>query len=525
MKIRNSVLHAARRLAPALLLVLCTAAVILFAEGYYTFSFLEEGASLPSIFSPLGGEESTPGGAPAQTVKPGDTERVYVPAPSRPQAAMSEDDVLRLCGSVRYSPTGAPVLLEQGFSRSTEPYSASTSVLAYAGGFDFLPRIRSFYDGYETIVSYVRPQEMSEPEPVYSQNAVEIPAVQLYMGYLLMDDGTDTRVYTADGLYLTTYKTIMYERAFTRDRDGNPLFRRTNWKKSEEEAEYYTVSQDGMQPSGYEDLTDGRGLYFDYAPSYGLTDSSLIRLARRQTTITEENGEETREESILWAYGYSPAWRRTGYNYTAAYDFREGLAAVVKENGQLIYIGESGYQAFTTERNYYYFEWNVLEFLLPPLTSGPESIGFYYYDHGLVRARRQVVDFRMFYYYNFKRVALDEDFLMDTEGNEFPIPEGYDIVSYSDGVILLEQDGKYGYMDYTGAWIAQPIYDYARPFSEGLAVAGFSDGVRLMLDTEGNIVIPAGRYEYISDVSSGVIAVRTIAGTWEILHKMARFTA
>ena len=114
--------------------------------------------------------------------------------------------------------------------------------------------------------------------------------------------------------------------------------------------------------------------------------------------------------------------------------------------------------------------------------------------------------------------------MMDKNGKEFPLPEGYDIVSYSDGVILLTRDGKYGYMDYTGAWIAQPIYDFAQPFYEGLAVVGFGEGDRLMIDTEGNIVIPMGAYDYISNASSGVIAAWRDGHGWDILHKMAKFS-
>ena len=528
MKIRNLFSRGVRRAAPALFLALFSAAAILYARGVYTFSFLQnsEGGTLPSPSSPLGLDDS--GSGSAGTVKPDDTERVYVPSPSEPQYAMSEDDVLRLSGAVRFSPQGVPAMQAKGFSRSSETYSAATSVLSYAGGFDFLPRIRSHYDGIEKTVRYERLTEMSEPVAVWTEHLTEVPAVQLYMGYLLLDDGTNTRVYTADGLYLTSYRNLEYERAYTRDRDGNALFRRTDWRRGEEEtADYYTVSESGMTPSDYDDLTDGRGLYFDYAPSYGLSDGNLTRYARRTTTVTEdEEGAETREESVVWAYGYSRTWLTAGgYKYAAAHDYSEGLAAAVTEDGKLIYLGQYGYPAFLSEKNYYYYEWYVTEYLLPPLTSGRESIGFYYYDHGLVRARRQIVDWHAKTYWHTNRVALDEDCLLDREGNIFPIPEGYDIVSYSDGVILLESEGKYGYMDYTGAWIAQPIYDYARPFSEGLAVAGFADGTRLMLDTEGNIVIPTGRYAYLSDVSSGVIAGYTVRGTWEILHKMARFEA
>jgi hypothetical protein len=236
------------------------------------------------------------------------------------------------------------------------------------------------------------------------------------------------------------------------------------------------------------------------------------------------DGTETTEESILWAYGFNPNWRRTTFRFKTALDFSENLAAVTEEDGKLFYIGPYGYVTFYTERQYYYSEWYVQEYLLPPLSAGPESIGFYYYDHGLVRARRQVIDYAAMHYRDVFRVAVDEDFMMDKNGKEFPLPEGYDIVSYSDGVILLTRDGKYGYMDYTGAWIAQPIYDYAQPFYEGLAVVGFGEGDRLMIDTAGNIVIPMGAYDYISNASSGVIAAWRDGHGWDILHKMAKFS-
>ena len=54
-------------------------------------------------------------------------------------------------------------------------------------------------------------------------------------------------------------------------------------------------------------------------------------------------------------------------------------------------------------------------------------------------------------------------------------------------------------------------------------MVGFDARVRMMIDTRGNIVIPAGEYTYISDVSGGVVAVWSTENGWEILHKMAKF--
>lgn len=504
-------------------LIVITAAALAFADGRFSFSFLKEEKRLPSISaSPLPeGEESsasagiTPGDA-AETV-------VTVPGASTPQTARSRADILALCRSLSFEPRSVPAWQAEGFSRSTETYTSDTSVFAYAGGFSFLPKVRSYYDGTKVTVSYVRPDIQSAPEPVYTSEPAEVPAVQLYMGYILIDNSSTVQLYSPDGVYLFTYRAAEYQPAYTRDRDGNPVFFHIERTETGVSKSYAVIGDGGFTPSDYDDAVDGRGLYFDYAPSYGISDNSLCRLVQKTTTMTKaEDGTETATDSYLWAYGTSAYWRRTSYRYSQAYDFSEDLAAVVDTDGKLFYIGQYGYQAYITQKNYYYYERYVVEYLLPPLTTGKESIGFYYYDHGLVRARRQVVDWYGLTYLNTLRVSLDEDVLLDKQGNIFPIPAGYEIEAYSDGVILLSRDGKYGYMDYTGAWIAQPIYDYARPFSEGTAVVGFSDGTRLMIATDGSILIPAGVYSYISDTSSGVVAAWN-GREWSILHKMARF--
>ena len=45
-------------------------------------------------------------------------------------------------------------------------------------------------------------------------------------------------------------------------------------------------------------------------------------------------------------------------------------------------------------------------------------------------------------------------------GKEYPIPSGYTLITYSDGVLLLRNNetGLYGCMNYKGAWIVQPEY-------------------------------------------------------------------
>lgn len=526
MKLRGILTRILKRILPAAALVLLCTATVLFAGGYFTFSFLtgENSVLPPSFFSPLGdgGMEENP----SDTLTPGDKEKpsdVALPDTRTPQTAGSRQDIAVLSQQTSFSLPSAMDMMDEGFSRSTLTYSKNTTRLSFAGGFDFTPMEYSLRREYTETVHYEQPYQFAEPVAVYQNALTDVPAVELYMGFILRKDNLYTKIYTADGVYLFTYYSGVAWPAYTRDIHGNPLF--FSRPLMTEDPVYVRVGSSEFVPSDYDDTLHGRGLYFDYSPSYGISDSNLLRIASTQTTVTvAPDGTETAENSYLWAYGFSASWRRTSFRFTDAREFSEDLAAVTGEDGRLYYIGPYGYSAFTTQRQYYYSEWYVQEFLLPPLTNGPESIGFYYYDHGLVRARRRVIDWSAFTYKDTLRVAVDEDFLMDKNGKEFPIPEGYDIVSYSDGVILLTRDGKYGYMDYTGAWIAQPIYDYAQPFHEGLAVVGFGEADRLMIDTEGNIVIPLGQYDYISSVSDGVIAVWKEGEGWSILHKMAKFS-
>ena len=109
--------------------------------------------------------------------------------------------------------------------------------------------------------------------------------------------------------------------------------------------------------------------------------------------------------------------------------------------------------------------------------------------------------------------------LLDKSGNEYEMPNGYDFVSYSDGVILLERNGRYGYYSVDGYWIVQPVYTYAQPFVEGIGVIGYEGGVVGAVDTEGNVVIPF-EYKTITNSSSGVFACYSEQNGWKVLAKV-----
>ena len=336
------------------------------------------------------------------------------------------------------------------------------------------------------------------------------PAVELYMGMILIDTGDITVIVNADGVPLCSFDDSVYKPAYTRDKSNRPLF----VKEGEDGKKiYYYLSADGKNftVSDYNDETDSRGLYFDYPAYWGVSDSGTIF-------------REYDEEEGKWFY-------RTEYtavtkpNYDLAYDFVGGLACVTSKNdanrGGMYFINQYGWQVQTTFVLYLseLDRYSIWDYALPA-SRGIENIGFFYYDHGLTRVRYQVIDYG--YWLSGRiRVASDEDKLIRTDGSIYELPHGYTLKGYSEGMILLERDGLYGFMDYTGGWIAEPCYVSATPFVGGLAVLETPDGRFGMIDTQGNIVLPF-TYDYISLPSSGLVAAFREENGWLVMKVMSR---
>ena len=116
----------------------------------------------------------------------------------------------------------------------------------------------------------------------------------------------------------------------------------------------------------------------------------------------------------------------------------------------------------------------------------------------------------------------DYEVIVNTSGKTVSVvPEGYTIVSYSDSVFLVERDGRYGYYHRDGYWVLQPIYTYAAPFIEGLAVVGYEDGVKGVVDTTGTIVIPFS-FTSISNASTGLFACFSEQDGWKVYAKLSK---
>ncbi len=380
-------------------------------------------------------------------------------------------------------------------------------------------------------ITYEISDDKTEVVPVYTEKTQAKPALKLYMGYILIETANKNKVniYSFEGKLLGSYDPDQISPAWCRDKSDRPLF-------SYKDAYYYLDEKSKtFVEADYDPVRDGRGANFDYTADYGKTSGDMTYLESLETVFEYELIENEFDES-----GYPLAYKftkdiykfalakksgeaLTEYNYFGKYAFSESLSAVIDGEGHLSYINSSATAVIktrSTSRLDSSLDRYVYEYYVEPVTNGVESIGFYFFEHGLTRIRLHTIDQRYFDKYGTVFVVADEDFLIYKDGSRFPIPVGYDIVAYSDGMILLSKDGKYGYMSYTGEWIVDPTLTYAEPFYEGLAVVGKGTSYAL-IDTNGNEVLPFGQFSHITNASSGLIAVYGADG-WQVLYKCVK---
>ncbi len=245
---------------------------------------------------------------------------------------------------------------------------------------------------------------------------------------------------------------------------------------------------------------------FTYRASQPKADTS------KTTTVKYTHNSEFIGHTISWS---------TDFKYAKAFNFKENRAYTVDDTGIVKIINTSGnnavylYKTRIADSSQGSF-WR-LQYYTEPFERDEYMLGHYYFEDGLIRMR--VVE-RLTYKLN--EYEDDYEVIVDTKGNQVnAVPEGYNVISYSDSVFLVERNGRYGYYHRDGRWVAQPIYTYAAPFIEGLAVLGYESGIKGVIDTEGNIVIPFA-YNEISNASTGIFAVYSEADGWKVLAKVKK---
>ena len=513
------------------------------------------------------------------------------------------DSVVKVSDPTKFSAekaklSGAGNLVAEGYRTTDLPYDGNSFVIAKMKAGFTLPDKFSLRDRTVKKLEQKQTSDYAKFEAVYTDATEARPAMEMYMGFIFVDNGESIDVYSNTGRFLTSFNDTDYIPAYTRDASGNPLFYRMTtvgnalwdgfdiekekkitrvrephekensvlvegkikgldtekeeYKKLtedelkekikeevkkllevgnegyEETKAYYYLSGSGyFAPSDYDDSVDGRGVYFDYPAYYGLSDSGLKLYAEKYNEYKKTlDSKIDVKHKIAWNYKLYDT-KISEKPFDRAYNFSEGLGCVVTEeyyqDGGLFFVNSSGNSAFKTLDKYNdtKIDKYLISNYMTPISEGPESIGYFYYDHRLVRVRRETIDYFNYQTNNKILVFSSDEVLIDKSGKIFPVPVGYKIKSYSDGIICLERDGKYGYMDYTGAWIAEPVYSYASPFSEGLGVLKTADGRCGVIDTVGNVVLPFA-YKSISTCSDGVFVAYSDDAGWEIMRKMTK---
>ncbi len=561
-----------KRKLPAILCAVFIVAIFgLYYLGVYDVSFLPRPAAwadhIDRLYTVLFGKD-TDTQTPVETEPP-----VTEPADDRPVKKPDNGDETPLPDfgtPLEFSTVS--VLRGEGWRRTDAEYTEGMQFALLDTPYS-LPRSFSYTEKTYNREELIYFEDGTEPQRQIVQTTERRPALELYMGYILYDDRGTLYILGPDGTPLGQYNDQRYMPAYTRDREGRPLFYSpysytmtypTQLGEPDEEGnqewiqtdtvrvdsqKYYYLGADGRTfvESDYDDTVDGRGLYFDYPAYYGNTDSRYNRYYKRRTKVfTDLKGKTSVLELADWLFAtekpdYADA--ELVFPYTKAYAMRGGYAAVMQDihwdyfndvtedgvtenryfevvSNEMRVVDENGREMFASRKNYVSSEgWSANERFVEPLSRGIDALGSYYFDHGLMRLHVQAYDRYHFTDLDMIRIVSDEDVLVYPDGSRYSIPVGYRLISYSDGILLLEKDGLYGFLSNTGVWIHQPQAADAQPFLEGVAVVEH-DGYYGVIDTKGNLVIPY-EYDYISNISSGTIVAYSKTNGWEIYQKMA----
>lgn len=377
------------------------------------------------------------------------------------------------------------VELYEKLAGSVPSYDPQTDKISASGVYDREKNViklvkKGLYDefteGTEIVTSYSKAYSRDDGSYV-THSTKEIRArfkVVPYMGYLLVgsldQEGTlHLALHGCDGKEIIS--DIGDKRPYyARNYDNLPVF-------VDSDSNFYSF--DGEKFSSIKQNTIRVELFYDYPAS------PLARFNGKTEVRYLPNYNQYRFEN------YKNGGSFINARYAFAFNFSEnGLAVVMLTTNNTVRIINTSARSQLASTAWHIFPGTnmyVQYFFALPDTLGIESIGSSGFDNGWLRIRVRALS-RMSNSYD--TVVNDVSKLINEEGEYFDIPEGYTLEGYSNGVLLLSKDGLYGYYSINGYWIAQPIYDYARPFVQGLAAVGYKDGTMGMIDTEGNIVLP-----------------------------------
>lgn len=247
-----------------------------------------------------------------------------------------------------------------------------------------------------------------------------------------------------------------------RDKDGDPVFLKDG-------KYYYLDDSYDLKQSDYNRQLDNRGFAFDVPYYLGAPHPTYKKVI--------SNGYYGFRDTAKDQYLVRPV----DNNYNEAFGYSaEGVVTFINKNTGMLCFHDDKWNAVLKDKYY------------PSEDRGIFSIGYYYFDNMMTRVR-------------VKSGSTYVERLMYYDGKLVTgLPDGYNIKGYSDGCVLLEKDGYYGFVNSGFKWIANPVYTGAQPYLEGFAVVRGENGKYGVINTEGKTVI-AMVFDRIYNCSDGII--------------------
>ena len=301
--------------------------------------------------------------------------------------------------------------------------------------------------------------------------------IELYDGKLIIDRGTHLELYGDGGVNISDNFT--FTPAYIRDDNGYALYSGTDG--------YYKVVENALVRSGHTKNLLERLIEYENTPDFAND-------GKGRYTVEKET-----EDGLRVALCDSDGAELTGYDYVRIFNFSEGLAAALLPDSSISFIDTDGNVVIEGVHTYKNTsDRHVDRMYVLPDTFGAESIGQLYFDNGIAVVREKTVD----YVYKENTIS-DTSAVIKSNGEELAVLPDYNVISASDGAVVVERGGKYGVFTADERWSLQPVYEKIEPFYEGLAVVKQGEKYALY-DVSGNIVLPA-LFDYISPTSMGKI--------------------
>lgn len=451
---------------------------------------------------------------------------------------------------------------KEGYKVTSEDYSSSSKLVLSAGAESFLQEYSQVTRKTQKVETAVGHKGGTVSK--YVTETEDAPLLEPYYGYIILTAKGKKQLLDSNGKVLIS-SFGGYEPAYRLTMFGEPLFIKEgayyyyHTEKNKNSVFYTDITKDTYAeitdpaPSSYSYLDYDYYITLNYLTNgiaelppvkqisyekpegaamveYILDETTLYTIGATAYKYTDNKtglypffcyqyAADFTIEKVLWGYMDAKGDVVIAPQFNAAYSFsEEGYAVVEDVHGHICFIDKKGAIVYNPYDTPLFIpemgNKKIRDTFSLPDTYGAENTGMFTFDHGYTMVRRQLIDTESGFVIKRELKAV-----VSPTGEYLNYPSDCNLIAYSSGMLLLEKDGFYGYMNYLGEWIVKPTYRYAEPFSEGLAVVGYRPDKLGVIDTAGNMVLPY-MFTNISSCSGGVITAYEKANGWAVFQKV-----